>query len=129
MSALLAVRDLRKSFPLAGKGIGAPRRLLRAVDGVSFEIFPGETLGLVGESGCGKSTVGKLLLRLIDPDSGTISFRGEELTGLPARAYTSALGPQRRPLYPALVLVGTAVVAAAVCYRRVVRFSRAAANA
>ncbi len=94
MSALLQVRDLRKSFPLAGKGLGAPRRLLQAVDGVNFDIFPGETLGLVGESGCGKSTVGKLLLRLLEPDGGSIRFRGEELTTLPARAML----PLRRQL-------------------------------
>jgi peptide/nickel transport system ATP-binding protein/oligopeptide transport system ATP-binding protein len=94
MTALLAVRNLRKSFPLAGAGLGAPRRLLRAVDGVSFDISPGETLGLVGESGCGKSTVGKLLLRLIEADSGSIRFHGEELVGLPNRAMT----PLRRQL-------------------------------
>ena len=94
MSALLEVRDLRKSFPLTGKGLGAPRRMLRAVDGVTFDIFAGETLGLVGESGCGKSTVGKLLLRLLDPDAGSIRFRGEELTALSARTML----PLRRQL-------------------------------
>jgi len=94
MSALLQVRDLRKSFPLSGNGFGAPRRMLRAVDGVSFDIFTGETLGLVGESGCGKSTVGKLLLRLLEPDGGSIRFQGEELTALSARAVT----PLRRQL-------------------------------
>ena len=94
MTALLEVRELRKSFPVAGAGLGGARRQLRAVDGVSFDIFPGETLGLVGESGCGKSTIGKLLLRLLEADGGTIRFQGEELTALSNRALT----PLRRQL-------------------------------
>ncbi|HEX4932278.1 MAG TPA: ATP-binding cassette domain-containing protein, partial [Gemmatimonadaceae bacterium] len=71
---LLSVRDLRKHFPirkgLFGRGGGA----VKAVDGVSFDVLPGETLGLVGESGCGKSTTGRAVLRLIDPTSGTVTF-------------------------------------------------------
>jgi len=94
MTALLEVRDLRKNFPVAGAGLGGSRRLLRAVDGVSFDILPGETLGLVGESGCGKSTIGKLLLRLLEADGGTIRFQGKELTTLSNRALT----PLRRQL-------------------------------
>jgi peptide/nickel transport system ATP-binding protein/oligopeptide transport system ATP-binding protein len=94
MTALLEVRELRKSFPVAGARPGGRRRRLHAVDGVSFEIFPGETLGLVGESGCGKSTIGKLLLRLLEADGGTIRFRGEELVGRSNRAML----PLRRQL-------------------------------
>jgi peptide/nickel transport system ATP-binding protein/oligopeptide transport system ATP-binding protein len=85
MTPLLEVRDLRKTYHLAGARPGAPRQQVRAVDGVSFDLFPGETLGLVGESGCGKSTIAKLLLRLCDADSGSVRFDGTELIGLPKR--------------------------------------------
>jgi len=85
MTPLLEVRDLRKTFHLAAARPGAPRQLVRAVDGVSFDLLPGETLGLVGESGCGKSTIAKLLLRLIEPDQGSMRFAGTELVGLPQR--------------------------------------------
>jgi ABC-type oligopeptide transport system ATPase subunit len=66
---LVKVKDLVKHFPVEGSD-----DVVRAVDGVSFEIFRGETLGLVGESGCGKSTVGRCLLRLIEPTAGDITF-------------------------------------------------------
>jgi peptide/nickel transport system ATP-binding protein/oligopeptide transport system ATP-binding protein len=85
MTPLLEVRDLRKCYHLAGARPGAPRQQVRAVDGVSFDLLPGETLGLVGESGCGKSTIAKLLLRLIEPDHGSVRFAGTELVGLPQR--------------------------------------------
>jgi peptide/nickel transport system ATP-binding protein/oligopeptide transport system ATP-binding protein len=85
MTPLLTVRDLRKSYHLAGARPGAPRQQVRAVDGVSFDLFPGETLGLVGESGCGKSTIAKLLLCLIEADSGSVRFADRELIGLPKR--------------------------------------------
>ncbi|MGI8817210.1 MAG: ABC transporter ATP-binding protein [Pseudonocardia sp.] len=83
---LLVVRDLVKDFPVRGGGI-IPRTVghVRAVCGVSLELRPGETLGLVGESGCGKSTVGRSILRLHEPTSGSIRFAGEELTELGAR--------------------------------------------
>ncbi len=74
--SLLAVSDLVKHFPLESKGLFEERPLLRAVDGVSFEVERGETIGLVGESGCGKSTTARLLLRLIEPTSGTVLFDG-----------------------------------------------------
>ncbi|REJ78424.1 MAG: dipeptide ABC transporter ATP-binding protein [Acidobacteria bacterium] len=77
---LVKVRELVKHFPVEGSD-----DVVRAVDGVSFDIFEGETLGLVGESGCGKSTVGKSLLRLIEPTSGSISFEGLEITALDSR--------------------------------------------
>src|SRR6186997_487462 len=76
-TALVSVRDLVKHFPVEGSD-----DVVRAVDGVSFEIFAGETLGLVGESGCGKSTVGRCLLRLIEPTAGTIEFEGRDVLSL-----------------------------------------------
>ncbi len=72
MDPLLEVKDLKKYFPVK-RGIGE-RVALRAVDGVSFEIRRGETLGLVGESGCGKSTVARLILRLVEPTAGEVYF-------------------------------------------------------
>jgi peptide/nickel transport system ATP-binding protein/oligopeptide transport system ATP-binding protein len=83
---LLEVRDLIKDFPVRGNGI-IPRTVgrVRAVAGVSLDLRPGETLGLVGESGCGKSTVARCILRLHEPTSGSVRFAGEELTRAPAR--------------------------------------------
>jgi peptide/nickel transport system ATP-binding protein/oligopeptide transport system ATP-binding protein len=89
MQPLLSVRDLTKTFRLNPARPGAARQIVRAVDGLSFDLFPGETLGLVGESGCGKSTTGKALLRLIEPDGGSVRFAGRELVGLPARELTA----------------------------------------
>ncbi|MCP5026134.1 MAG: ATP-binding cassette domain-containing protein [Actinomycetia bacterium] len=85
--AVLEVRDLVKHFPAGSTGLGlrATRRWVRAVDGVSFDIAPGETLGLVGESGCGKSTVAKLLLRLEDPTSGSILFDGRDVGAMKSK--------------------------------------------
>ena len=91
---LLEVCELRKTFPLSAGRPGAPRQNVRAVDGVSFNLDPGEILGLVGESGCGKSTIAKLVLRLIEPDSGSVRFAGQELVGLPGRELT----PLRREM-------------------------------
>jgi peptide/nickel transport system ATP-binding protein/oligopeptide transport system ATP-binding protein len=84
--ALLTVRDLTKHFPISGgpMGIGAAGTV-RAVDGVSFTIDTGETLALVGESGCGKSTTGRMLLRLTEPTAGSIHFDGSDLMTLSAR--------------------------------------------
>jgi oligopeptide/dipeptide ABC transporter ATP-binding protein len=74
---LVSVRDLVKHFPVEGSD-----DVVRAVDGVTFQIFAGETLGLVGESGCGKSTVGRCLLRLIEPTSGQVYFEGRDILSL-----------------------------------------------
>lgn len=81
---LLEVRDLVKHFPIRqgiifSKQVGA----VQAVDGVSFDILKGETLGLVGESGCGKTTVGRLILRLLEPTSGNIIFDGKTFLSYP----------------------------------------------
>jgi oligopeptide transport system ATP-binding protein len=83
MTALLRVEGLTKHFPVRG-GVVFRRTtaLLRAVDDVSFAVASGETLGLVGESGCGKSTVGRMLLRLVEPTAGRIEFLGDDLTAL-----------------------------------------------
>ena len=87
MEPLLSVRNLRKTFAVSGQAPGARAQKLVAVDGVSFDLYPGETLGLVGESGCGKSTTGKLLLRLLEADGGEVRFAGQDLCNpLPAPA-------------------------------------------
>ena len=75
---LLSVRDLTKHFQVRG-GLRGASGTVRAVEDVSFDIYPGETLGLVGESGCGKTTVGRLILRLEEPTSGEIRFEGANL--------------------------------------------------
>jgi oligopeptide/dipeptide ABC transporter ATP-binding protein len=92
---LVEVRDLVKHFPLTQgiifqKQVGA----VRAVDGVSFDVMEGETLGLVGESGCGKSTTARLLTRLLEPTSGTITYRGEDI----AHKNRADLKPLRRDM-------------------------------
>jgi oligopeptide/dipeptide ABC transporter ATP-binding protein len=89
MLTLLKVENLRKAFKVSANRPGAAKQSLKAVDGVSFEIKNGETLGLVGESGCGKSTTGKLLLRLIEPDSGSIQFDGRDVAGMGHRELTA----------------------------------------
>ena len=83
MSTLLEVTELAKRFPLKGGGV------IHAVNGVSFEQAAGETLGIVGESGCGKSTLGRLILQLIRPSSGSVRFRGKDLTLLSEAAMRS----------------------------------------
>jgi ABC-type oligopeptide transport system ATPase subunit len=84
--ALLEVRDLVKHFAVGGKFLRGTGNMVRAVDGVSFSLRRGETLGLVGESGCGKTTTGRCILRLEQPTSGSIRFDGVELTTLPEKA-------------------------------------------
>src|SRR5919199_3131491 len=81
---LLSVRHLSKEFPVR-KGWFGKKTGFKAVDDVSFEVYPGETLGLVGESGCGKSTLSRCLLRLIEPTAGEIIFDGDSVVKLEAR--------------------------------------------
>ncbi len=78
-SALLEVRNLRKYFAVRSDKLGGPKLMVQAVDGVDFTIAAGDTLGIVGESGCGKSTTARLLMHLITPDSGDIRFDGKVL--------------------------------------------------
>lgn len=81
---ILSVTDLKKHFPISAgfilqRQVGA----VKAVDGISFDVIRGETLGLVGESGCGKSTTGRTILQLYEPTAGSVRFEGQELTDLP----------------------------------------------
>ena len=90
---LVEVRELEMHFPLT-RGVIFQRQYgaVRAVDGVSFSVARGETFGIVGESGCGKSTTGRLIMRLLEPTAGQVFFDGEEITHLGRRQ----LAPLRR---------------------------------
>ena len=79
---LLAIENLKVHFPVRQPFIGRAKEFVRAVDDVSFTVAPGETVGLVGESGCGKTTLGRAAIKLIEPTSGRIIFDGEEIGAL-----------------------------------------------
>lgn len=78
---LVSVRNLSVHYPLGKSSLFGERKVLRAVDGVSFDVFPGETLGLVGESGSGKTTTGRAVLQNVNITSGSVQFRGQDITG------------------------------------------------
>ncbi len=86
---LLTVTELVKTYATKRGFLGGRARMVRAVDHVSFDVAAGETLGVVGESGCGKSTTGRCLLRLVEPTSGKIWFEGKDVTALDHRALRS----------------------------------------
>lgn len=83
---LLEVRDLKKYFPITAGLLRRTVGYVKAVDGVSFTVREGETLGIVGESGCGKSTTGRMIMRVLDPTEGQIIFDGQDITHLQGRA-------------------------------------------
>lgn len=82
---ILEVQNLKTYFPIKKGIFGKAKEFVKAVDDVSFQVFPGETLGLVGESGCGKTTLGRTILRLIEPTEGQIIFKDRNITELPAK--------------------------------------------
>ncbi|MGW0070993.1 ATP-binding cassette domain-containing protein, partial [Streptosporangium sandarakinum] len=92
--ALLSVQGLQKHFPVTKGLLRRQVGAVKAVDGVSFDVRKGETLGLVGESGCGKSTTGRLITRLLEPTGGKIVFEGEDIT----HRSQSSLRPLRRDM-------------------------------
>ena len=79
-NVLVEVKDIKKEFVTAKTFTGKPMKIVHAVGNVNLTIYEGETIGVVGESGCGKSTLGRSILRLIDPTSGQILYRGEDIT-------------------------------------------------
>src|ERR1700678_73182 len=91
--AILDARNLRKSYPISTGAFTKSERRTVAVDDISFALECGETLGIVGESGCGKTTLARMLLRLIEPDSGEIRFRGQNWLG----ARRKGVGKAGRP--------------------------------
>ncbi len=91
---VLKLRDLSTHFSLGKTILGRSRGLVKAVDNINLEVFPGETLGLVGESGCGKTTLGRTILKLIEPTSGKIYYKGEDLS----RLSSNELRPLRKHL-------------------------------
>jgi peptide/nickel transport system ATP-binding protein len=81
-SKILELRNIKTYFPMGKNVFGKAQEFVKAVDDVSLDVYEGETLGLVGESGCGKTTLGKTIIRLIEPTRGIITFRGQDITNL-----------------------------------------------
>lgn len=84
---LLKVKNLKKHFPIKNKLFQKQNSSVKAVDGISFDVNRGETIGLVGESGCGKSTTGRMLMKLLEPTEGEIYYNGEDVTNLEERDF------------------------------------------
>ena len=82
-NVIMSVDHLSKDFVIRGKKLGEKSKLLHALSDVSFDIYEGETLGIIGESGCGKSTLGRCLVKLHKPSAGTITYNGKDLWNLP----------------------------------------------
>ena len=104
---LLEVKNLKVHFPVKRGMFKAARDFVRAVDDVSFSIAPGETLGLVGESGCGKTTTGRCILRLIEPTRGSVRFDGVDILALGAgdlrRTRRAAISPTNPRVAPSVI--------------------------
>jgi len=84
---VLKVKNLKTYFPIQKGMFGKAKSFVKAVDDVSFDVYPGETLGLVGESGCGKTTLGRTILRLVEPTSGEIIFENRDITHIPQKEF------------------------------------------
>ena len=82
-NVIMSVGHLSKDFVIRGKKLGEKNKLLHALSDVSFDIYEGETLGIIGESGCGKSTLGRCLVKLHKPSGGTITYNGKDLWNMP----------------------------------------------
>src|SRR5260370_2787066 len=90
---LLLARGLRKHFPVGGGLLGRGRKVVRAVDDLTLSVAKGETLGVVGESGCGKSTVARLLIRLLQPDRVPMVLDGDPAAGPPGSPWNGLRAP------------------------------------
>lgn len=86
-SPLLQVSELKQHFELKKEVMFQPKQVVKAVDGIDFDLYPGETLSIVGESGCGKSTTGRSILRLDEPTSGDVLFKGQSLLQMNKKSY------------------------------------------
>ena len=106
MTPVLTVNSLKKHFPIRRGVLGRIAGHVKAVDDVTFAIGKGETLSLVGESGCGKTTTSKMIMRSVTPDSGSILFKGENISGMQPRdllARGICYVPQGRNIFQRLV--------------------------
>src|SRR4029450_8725824 len=98
-AALLEIRNLVKHFPVRrGLWASGPPAAVRAVDGITCHIRRGETVGLVGESGCGKTTTGRMIMKLIAPTSGDVRFEGQSITGISVEEGRAYRRPVQRVL-------------------------------